>query len=234
MRGVALRPSQHEQYVVRRVLPATATLTRELAAAAASCDFAPNIPADSIDGRPAFQVDLWNTASGVPAPTAPTLALLALVAGGLLPRVLVELRALLAAAAGPPPPRPLASEELACSEAFVRRYQGGGGRRAVGEHRDRSRVTVTCLLSESVVAKGGRLLQGSPSLSWSAALSGGLPFARVGGGKWLEAIPMAQGECVFHSGGMLHGALPVARGAPDRYIVAMFFDLYDVDVLPDG
>ena len=52
------------------------------------------------------------------------------------------------------------------------------------------------------------------------------------GWSWAEAMQMRQGECLFHSGGLTHGALPV--GAGSRYVAIFFFDRYDQAVVADG
>ena len=228
---VALRPSQHEQWAVAPVLGgggAAAADAGRIVAAAARCDFT-RAAKDSIDGQPAYQVDLWNLVSGVAAPTAAVLALLSAIAGTLLPRVLAALERVAGVGAA----------ELSCTEAFVRRYSalGARARRGVAQHRDLSRVTVTCQLSPSAAGGGAAAAAAAAAAgrqSWSSALAGGLPFARVGGGRWAEAIAMEQGECLFHSGGMLHGALPVHGAGAPRYVAVFFFDTYSPEALPDG
>ena len=144
-----------------------------------------------------------------------------------------------AAAAGERVAAGVGAAELSCTEAFVRRYSalGARARRGVAQHRDLSRVTVTCQLAPSATGGGGTATAAAAAAgrqSWSSALAGGLPFARVGGGRWAEAIAMEQGECLFHSGGMLHGALPVQGAGPPRYVAVFFFDTYSPEALPDG
>jgi hypothetical protein len=58
-----------------------------------------------------------------------------------------------------------------------------------------------------------------------------MPFWVVGDG-WIEAVPMTQGECLYHSGGLKHGALPISTGT--RFVAIFFFDLYDLATVEDG
>jgi hypothetical protein len=68
-------------------------------------------------------------------------------------------------------------------------------------------------------------------LSNESDFTGGMPFWVVGE-RWVEAVSMAQGDCLYHSGGLKHGALPVGSGK--RFVAIFFFDLYDLAAVEDG
>ena len=98
---------------------------------------------DSIDRRPAYQRDLWNSREGFPVHNAASLALTAAIIGTLMPQ-LVEI---------------LGNEgfpfgNLTAKESFVRRYRPSE-RTGVDGHTDRGDITVNCLLSSEFDFVGG-------------------------------------------------------------------------------
>lgn len=124
----------------RRVL--NADDQRSIVRLAEQCDFN-NSMLDSIDRRPAYQRDLWNSREGFPVHNAASLALTAAIIGTLMPQ-LVEI---------------LGNEgfpfrNLTAKESFVRRYRPSE-RTGVDGHTDRGDITVNCLLSSEFDFVGG-------------------------------------------------------------------------------
>jgi hypothetical protein len=124
-----LSMKQHQQLLLQPTI--SSEDAEALQQTAANCDFGLSA-LDSIDKLPAYQVDLWNAVSGIPAPTTCTLALASLTLSVLLQAIMHTLEKL-----GIP------STQIKCTESFVRRY-AADERPNVAAHVDRSRITGKC------------------------------------------------------------------------------------------
>ena len=147
---------------------------------------------DTIDQAPSVQLDLWHRNAGVPGPTTASLLLTAELFRSIMPVVLQMLNTFY----------PWEPRNMTCTDAFLRRYRPGE-RVGVKSHSDSSDITVNCILSSS-----------------ETDFSGGFVYRFIN--EWsIDVIATMQGDCVFHPGQVMHGALPTEVGT--RYTLITFW-----------